>query len=252
MKSILGVLGVLFATFVLIPWITVGIIECVKGFFDENEMTVIQGCETLIDYVEHMKTNTGEYAMSFDLRLLAQFLSINIYIFRPRNDANEFTIDNTKTVAFHAHISPFGREDSSQPYITVVRNGSHYEPAMTNAAGRVWLLSDHMRHLADEAFNSTMDDSYDFCNITEHSKLPTMRGQYDLSNPIHMRDIKQMRDGKEFTDLNVNGFVSILNYKYKDEMDYANTHFLHMFPHVCVFLLRNSCNFVTHLYVSFI
>ena len=36
-KSILGVLGVLFATFVLIPWITVGIIECVKGFFDEND-----------------------------------------------------------------------------------------------------------------------------------------------------------------------------------------------------------------------
>ena len=90
---------------------------------------------------------------------------MNIYIFLPTYGANQYEINNTKTVRFYTAIAPYGEELSARQYITVVRNGNHYEPAMTNAAGRVWQISNDMKQIARIKFNSSEDDSIIFCTI---------------------------------------------------------------------------------------
>ena len=104
-----------------------------------------------------MQEDTTDYAMEFDLQLLARFLSINIYIFSPIQDTNDFIIDNTETIVFKTTISPFNNEESSLPYITVVRRGSHYEPAMTTDSGRAWLLRSIIQERAHKQINSFHD-----------------------------------------------------------------------------------------------
>ena len=68
----------------------------------------------------HMKANVNEYAMEFDLQMLARFLSISIYIFLPTDEQDVFEVNNTRTVDFYTVIHPF--DYISQKYITVVRN----------------------------------------------------------------------------------------------------------------------------------
>lgn len=36
MNSIIGVIGVLLLTFVIIPWTAMTLIKCIKNFWDEN------------------------------------------------------------------------------------------------------------------------------------------------------------------------------------------------------------------------
>ena len=116
------------------------LINTEQGVMDDDEMRVIRQNETFTHYVLHMQEDTTEYAMEFDLKLLARFLSINIHIFSPIQDTNNFIIDNSETIIFKTTISPFNNEDSSLPYIMDVSRGSHYEPAMTTASGRAWSL----------------------------------------------------------------------------------------------------------------
>ena len=52
-----------------------------QGIIDSDEIAVYEGSRTFIHYVMHMKANVNEYAMEFDLQMLARFLSISIYIF---------------------------------------------------------------------------------------------------------------------------------------------------------------------------
>ena len=47
-----------------------------------------------------MQEDTTEYATEFDLQLLARVLSINIYIFSPKQDTNDFIIDKTEIIVF--------------------------------------------------------------------------------------------------------------------------------------------------------
>ena len=172
-----------------------------------------------------MQEEINEYEMEFDLQLLARFLSINIYIFSPIQNTNNFEIDNTETIVFKATIAPFNNEDSSLPYITVVRRGIHYEPAMATASGCVWLLPITMQERADSQMSSFHDPTMRFGTINERPKHPIRRGG-NLGNEIIMKDIHHMRQGQFFTDNTLDGFLAILNYKYMDKMDYAHTKFL--------------------------
>ena len=72
-----------------------------------------------------MQEDTTDYAMEFDLKLLARFLSIHIHIFSPIQDTNNVIIDNTETIVFKMTILPFNNAESSLKYITVIRRGSH-------------------------------------------------------------------------------------------------------------------------------
>ena len=92
------------------------------GVIDDDEKKVISKCDNFLEYVRYMKDNTREYALEYDLKLLARFLSINIYIFAPNNDRDEFEINNTRTVKFLSFISPYNIQYSKKPYITVVKN----------------------------------------------------------------------------------------------------------------------------------
>ena len=92
-----------------------------QGTMDHDEMRVIQRSETFTHYVLHMQINTTEYAIKFDLQLLARFLSININISSSIQDTNYFVINDTETIVFKATISSCNNEDSSLPYIMVVR-----------------------------------------------------------------------------------------------------------------------------------
>ena len=83
-----------------------------------------------------------------------------------------------------------------------------------------------MKQIARSKFNSSEDDSIIFCAIEELPKLPRIRRSRDIIGTIYMRNIKQMKHEGQFRDENLNGFLGILNYKYKDNMDYANTFFL--------------------------
>ena len=165
-----------------------------------------------------MIDNTREYALEYDLKLLAQFLSINIYVFTPNNDTDEFEINNTRTVRFLFFIPPYDMQCSKKPYITVVKNGSHYEPAMTTASGCVWLLSNSMQQKADKCMNSyrdpNMDENTVFCPINPLPRLPRVR-QQDIGDLIRMRDVFCMRPEQYFTDAVLTGFLGILNYNYK-------------------------------------
>ena len=104
-----------------------------------------------------MQENTTDYAIEFYLQLLPRFLLINIYIFSPIQDTNDCVIYDTETVVFKTTISPFNKENSSIPYITVVRRGSHYEPAITTSSGRAWLLCSIMHERAHKQMHSFHD-----------------------------------------------------------------------------------------------
>ena len=199
------------------------------NIIDDDEIKVISKCDNFLEYVRYMKDNTREYALEYDLKLLARFLSINIYIFTPNNDTDEFEINNTRTVRFLWFIPPYDMECSKKPYITVVKNGSHYEPAMTTASGCVWLLSNSMQQKADKCMNSyrdpNMDDNTVFCKINPLPRLPRVR-QQDIGDIIRMRDVFCMRPEQYFTDAVLTGFLGILNYNHKNTMDFANTFFL--------------------------
>ena len=58
-----------------------------------------------------MQKHTQEYALEYDLQLLARFLSIRIYIFTPDEDNNDFEINNTKTVSFLTNIFSYNQEN---------------------------------------------------------------------------------------------------------------------------------------------
>ena len=181
-----------------------------QGVMDDDEMRVIRQNETFTHYVLHMQEDTTDYAMEFDLKLLARFLSINIYIFSPIQDTNDFIIDNTETIVFKTTISPFNNEESSLPYITVVRRGSHYEPAMTTASGRAWLLCSIMQEKAHKQMNSFHDPGMvgerTFGIIKERPKHPRGR-RVDIIDTICMRDIHRMRYGEFSTDATLDGFL---------------------------------------------
>ena len=112
----------------------------------------------------------------------------------------------------------------------MVRNGAHYEAVISTAAGCVWLLSDHMKQLADEYMNQDMAvrvNEFDtFCEIDALPRLSRQRQRAQMGDIIRMRDIFHMSPGKYFTDPILNGFFQILNYSYKNTMDFANTFFL--------------------------
>ena len=61
----------------------------------------------------------------------------------------------------------------------MVRSISHYELAMSTAAGRVWLLSNHMQQQADEYMNPDTDPSVNevdtVCEINALVRLPRLR-----------------------------------------------------------------------------
>ena len=139
-----------------------------QGIIDSDEIAVYEGCRTFIHYVMHMKANVNEYAMEFDLQMLARFLSISIYIFLPTDEQDVFEVNNTRTVDFYTVIHPF--DYISQKYITVVRNGNHYEPAMINTAGCVWKISNNVRQISQEEFNSSKNSNTIFYRIRELQK----------------------------------------------------------------------------------
>ena len=82
----------------------------------------------------------------------------------------------------------------------MVRNGSHYEPAMSTAAGCVWLLSNPMQQLAGEYMNPDMDQSMKeletFCKINPLPRLSGPRQRAQNVDIICMRDIFHMRPGE--------------------------------------------------------
>ena len=51
------------------------------GVMDDDEMKVISECPTFVEYVLYMQDNTEEYALEYDLWLIACFLGIHIYIY---------------------------------------------------------------------------------------------------------------------------------------------------------------------------
>ena len=129
-----------------------------------------------------MQKNTGEYALEYDLCLLACFLGIDIYIFTPRDDTNDdHHYNNRNIVDYYCKVSSYERQNTqsyAHKYITVVRNGAHYEPAMSTAAGCVWLSSNHMKQLADEYLNPDADPSMDeFETFCEINALPRLSGR---------------------------------------------------------------------------
>ena len=65
-----------------------------------------------------------------------------------------------------------------------------------------------------------------FCEIGALPRLPRIRQQVKINNDIRMKDIYHMKPGEFFTDIVLTGFLSLLNYKYKDTMDFSNTYFL--------------------------
>ena len=121
-------------------------------------------------------------------------------------------------------------ENHTKQYIIIVRNGSHYEPAMTTASGCVWLLSNTKQQLAQECMNSDanlgMNNDDVFCEIGALPSFPRVRLRVKISNDIRMKDIYHMKPGELFTDIVLTGFLGILNYKYTDTMDFSNTYFL--------------------------
>ena len=200
----------------------------------EDEMKVIKVCPTFVEYVLYVQDNTGEYALEYDLCLLACFLDIDIYVFSPRDDTNDDDLQNNRhSVDYYCKVSPYGRQNTqnyTDKYITVVRNGAHYEPAMSTAGGCVWLLSDHMKQLADEYMNQDtavrVNELDTFCEIDALPRLSGQRQRAQKGDIIRMRDIFHMSPGEYFTDPILNGFFQILNYSYKNTMDFANTFFL--------------------------
>ena len=87
-----------------------------------------------------------------------------------------------------------------------------------------------MKQLADEYMNPDADPSMDeletFCEINALPRLPERRQRARNGNIIRMRDIYHMRPGEYFTDPILNGFLEILNYRYNNTMDFANSFFL--------------------------
>ena len=86
---------------------------------------------------------------------------------------------------------------------------------MTTASGCVWLLSNIKQQLAHECMNSDanlgMNEDDVFCEIGALPKLPRVRLHAKIANTIHMKDIVHMKPGKYFTDVNLTGFLAILN-----------------------------------------
>ena len=96
---------------------------------------------------------------------------------------------------------------------------------MMNAAGCVWKISNNVRQIAQEEFNSSKNDNTIFCRIRELLKLPRIRRSRDIIGSIFMKKIKEMKPGGKFRDKILNGFLGILKFKYNDKMNYANTFF---------------------------
>ena len=115
------------------------------GVMENDEMKVIIECPTFVEYVLYMQENTGEYALEYDLCLLACFLGIDIFIFTSRDDTNDdHHYNNRNIVDYYCKVSLYERQNTqsyAHKYIAVVRNGAHYEPAMSTAAGCVWLIT---------------------------------------------------------------------------------------------------------------
>ena len=165
-----------------------------------------------------MQEDTTDYAMEFDLKLLARFLSINIHIFSPIQDTNDFIIDNTETIVFKTTISPFNNEESSLPYITVVRRGSRYEPEMTTTSWCALLSCSIMQERAHKQMNSFHDPGMEegrIFGIIQEQPKHTRRQRGDIIDTIFMRDIHHMENGQSFADTTLDGFLGILNYKYR-------------------------------------
>jgi len=77
------------------------------GVMENDEMKVIIECPTFVEYVLYMQENTGEYALEYDLCLLACFLEIDIYVFNPRDDTNDDHYHNNRnTVDYYYKVSP--------------------------------------------------------------------------------------------------------------------------------------------------
>ena len=118
------------------------LIKVKVGVMDDDEMKVIKVCATFVEFVLYMQDNTGEYALEYDLCLLACFLDIYIYVFSPRDDTNDDDLpNNRRSVDYYCKVSPYRRQNTqnyTDKYITVVRSGAHYEPAMSTVAGCAW------------------------------------------------------------------------------------------------------------------
>ena len=118
----------------------------------------------------------------------------------------------------------------TKQYITIVRNGSYYESAITTASGCVRLSSNTMQQLAHECINSYaylgMNENDVLCEIGALPRLPRLRQNAEIADNIHMRDIFHMKPGEFLTDATLTGFLGILNYNYKNTMDFLNTFFL--------------------------
>ena len=179
-----------------------------QGIMDSDEIAVYERCRNFIHYVMHMKANVYEYAMEFDLQMLARFLSISIYIF-PTDDKDVFEVNETRTIDFYIVIHLF--DYISQKYITVVRNKNYYK--------------NNVRQIAEEEFNSSKNDNTIFCRIRELQKLPRIRRSREITGLKFIKNIEDMRPGGKFRDGILNGFLCILNFKYNDKMDYANIFF---------------------------
>ena len=78
---------------------------------DEDEIKVIREAHSLLEYIQYMQNHTQEYALEYDLQLLAKFLCIRIHIFTPDEGNNDFEINNTKTVSFLTEIFPYNEEN---------------------------------------------------------------------------------------------------------------------------------------------
>ena len=73
---------------------------------NEDETKVIKESCSLLEYVQYVQNYTQKHAMEYDLQVLAQFLSMRIYIFTQDEDTNEFKINNTRTVSLFTKIFP--------------------------------------------------------------------------------------------------------------------------------------------------
>ena len=70
-----------------------------------------------------------------------------------------------------------------------------------------------------------MEEGRIFGIIKERPKHPR-RQREDIIDTTFMRDIHHMGNGQFFTDKTLDGFLGILNYKYRYKMDFSNTQFL--------------------------
>ena len=78
------------------------------GVMDDDEMKVITECPTFVEYVLSIQENTGEYALEYDLWLLAYFLGIDIYVLSPCDDTNDDHYHNNRnTVDYYCTVSPY-------------------------------------------------------------------------------------------------------------------------------------------------